>query len=218
MSSRTKKLHYSGPNNGKFFTTSAPQSRWGAVLFVYSFICVKRKSAHLKRKKRNTHTHTQKKVYSHALIMFSFLEQKSASKALIMFYFAYFSGQWEGCGSPASPGYATGCHAARCTNNSARPNEYTVLMPSVGKTRVRVRTRVGLEATFQGHGLVLGLAPLRLGLKLGLMGFERTQTRTRTHDFCWMSYCNVLLQSYYISTKYKCDKQCIISGKERFLT
>ena len=38
------------------------------------------------------------------------------------------------------------------------------------------------------------------------MEFERTQTRTR--DFCWMSYCNVLLQSYYryISTKYKCDQ------------
>ena len=55
MSSRTKKLHYSGPNNGKSFTTSAPQFRWGGL--------------------------------------FSFLEQKSASKALKTRYFEYFSGQ-----------------------------------------------------------------------------------------------------------------------------
>ena len=60
---QNKKLHYSGPNNGKFFTTSAPQSRWGAVLFIYSFICVKRKSAHLKRKKK-TRTHTHKKRFT----------------------------------------------------------------------------------------------------------------------------------------------------------
>ena len=31
VSSRTKNLHYSGPNNGKSFTTSAPKSLWGAV-------------------------------------------------------------------------------------------------------------------------------------------------------------------------------------------
>ena len=30
-SSRTKKLHYSGPNNGKFFTTSAPKSFRGGI-------------------------------------------------------------------------------------------------------------------------------------------------------------------------------------------
>ena len=30
-SSRTKNLHYSGPNDGMFFTTSAPESFWGAV-------------------------------------------------------------------------------------------------------------------------------------------------------------------------------------------
>ena len=61
VSSRTtKKLHYSGPNNGKSFATSAPQSRWGRL--------------------------------------FSFLEQKSASKALKTCYFAYFSGY-----SPPAP-------------------------------------------------------------------------------------------------------------------
>ena len=40
VSSRTKKFHYSGPNNGKFFTTSAPKSRWGGL---FSFL--QRKSA-----------------------------------------------------------------------------------------------------------------------------------------------------------------------------
>ena len=39
--------------------------------------------------------------------LFSFLEQKSASKALKTRYFAYFSGQW-GARAP-SPGYATDC-------------------------------------------------------------------------------------------------------------
>ena len=63
LSSRTKSLHYSGPNNGKSFTTSAPKSRWG--------------------------------------VLFSFFEQKPASKALKTCNFAYFSGQWEGSSSPA---------------------------------------------------------------------------------------------------------------------
>ena len=57
VNSWTKKLHYSGPNNAKSFTTSAPKSLWGGELF-------------------------------------SFLEQKSASKALETCFFAYFSGQW----------------------------------------------------------------------------------------------------------------------------
>ena len=55
LSSRTKKLHYSGPDNAKSFTTSAPRSRWRGL--------------------------------------FSFLEQKSASKAHKTCYFAYFSHQ-----------------------------------------------------------------------------------------------------------------------------
>ena len=71
VSSRTKKLHYSGPNNGKFFTTSAPKFLWRRGLF-------------------------------------SFLEQKSASKALKTCYFAHFSGQWGASSPPATPGYATG--------------------------------------------------------------------------------------------------------------
>ena len=54
VSSKTKKLYYSGPNNGKSFSNSAPKSRWGGGLF-------------------------------------SFLEQKSASKELKTYYFAYFS-------------------------------------------------------------------------------------------------------------------------------
>ena len=37
--------------------------------------------------------------------LFLFLEQKSASKALKTYFFAYFSGQWVGS-SPSSPGYA----------------------------------------------------------------------------------------------------------------
>ena len=75
VSSRTKKLHYSGPNNGKFFTTSAPKSLWGGL--------------------------------------FSFLEQKSASKALKTCYFAYFSGQWGSSSSPHPPAdYATGRSSA----------------------------------------------------------------------------------------------------------
>ena len=43
--SRTKKLHYSGPNNGKSFTTSAPKSRWGAL---FSFLEQKSASEALK--------------------------------------------------------------------------------------------------------------------------------------------------------------------------
>ena len=39
--------------------------------------------------------------------LFSFLEQKSASKALKTCYFAYFSGQWGGLIAPPPPGYAT---------------------------------------------------------------------------------------------------------------
>ena len=35
MSSRIKTLHYSGPNNGKSFTTFAPQSRWGGAVFIF---------------------------------------------------------------------------------------------------------------------------------------------------------------------------------------
>ena len=71
VSSRTKKIHYSGPNNGKFFTTSAPKYLWWGL--------------------------------------FSFLEQKSASKALKTCYFAYFLGQWGSSSSPHPPaGYATG--------------------------------------------------------------------------------------------------------------
>ena len=68
VSSRTKKIYYSGPNNGKFFTTSAPESFGGGL--------------------------------------FSFLEQKSVSKALKTCYFAYFSGQW-GVRAPPIPPLAT---------------------------------------------------------------------------------------------------------------
>ena len=35
VSSRTKKLHYSGLNNGKSFTTSAPKSRYGGGQFSF---------------------------------------------------------------------------------------------------------------------------------------------------------------------------------------
>ena len=35
VSSWTKKLHYSGPNNGKSFTTSAPKSLWGRAVFIF---------------------------------------------------------------------------------------------------------------------------------------------------------------------------------------
>ena len=57
------KIHFSGRNSGKFFTTSAPQFRWGGL--------------------------------------FSFLEQKSASKALKLCWFAYFSARWGGYSPPA---------------------------------------------------------------------------------------------------------------------
>ena len=36
VSSRTKKLHYFGPNNGKFLTTSAPKSLWGGCFQFWS--------------------------------------------------------------------------------------------------------------------------------------------------------------------------------------
>ena len=36
VSSWTKKLHYSGPNNGKSFTTSAPKSLWGGCFHFWS--------------------------------------------------------------------------------------------------------------------------------------------------------------------------------------
>ena len=35
MSSRTKKLYYSGPNNGKSFTTLAPISLWRGAVFIF---------------------------------------------------------------------------------------------------------------------------------------------------------------------------------------
>ena len=36
VSSRAKTIHYSGPNNGKSFTTSAPKSRWrGVAIFIF---------------------------------------------------------------------------------------------------------------------------------------------------------------------------------------
>ena len=35
VSSWTKKLHYSGPNNAKSFTTSAPKSLWGGAVFIF---------------------------------------------------------------------------------------------------------------------------------------------------------------------------------------
>ena len=35
MSSKTKKLHNSGPNNGKSFTTSVPKSRWGGAVLIF---------------------------------------------------------------------------------------------------------------------------------------------------------------------------------------
>ena len=41
VSSWTKKLHYSGPNKGKFFTTSAPKSLWGAVFIFEAKIGLK---------------------------------------------------------------------------------------------------------------------------------------------------------------------------------
>ena len=43
VSSKTKKLHYFGPNNGKFFTTSAPKSLWevGAVFIFRAKIGLK---------------------------------------------------------------------------------------------------------------------------------------------------------------------------------
>ena len=44
------------------------------------------------------------------------------------------------------------------------------------------------------------------GLRLGLVIFVECLIVTSS------------LQSYYVSTKYKCDKQCIIFGRERFLT
>ena len=59
------------------------------------------------------------------------------------------------------------------------------------------------------------LVPLRLVRRLRLMEFERAQTRTR--DFCFMSYYNVLLQSYYVSTKYKCDRHCTIRSLLRIV-
>ena len=40
--------------------------------------------------------------------LFSFSEQKSASKALQTWYFVYFLGQWGGARAP--PGYATDSH------------------------------------------------------------------------------------------------------------
>ena len=55
---------------------------------------------------------------------------------------------------PQSSGYGSSCN-------------YKSLKISVGNTRVRVRTRVGLKATFKGLGLAL--------LRLGLVEFERTQ-------------------------------------------
>ena len=35
VSSRTKKLHYSGPNDGMSFTTSASKSRRGGAIFIF---------------------------------------------------------------------------------------------------------------------------------------------------------------------------------------
>ena len=35
MSSGTKILRYSGPNNGNFFTTLAPKSLWGGAVFCF---------------------------------------------------------------------------------------------------------------------------------------------------------------------------------------
>ena len=35
MSSRRKNLHYSGPNNGKSFSTSAPKSLWGGAVYIF---------------------------------------------------------------------------------------------------------------------------------------------------------------------------------------
>ena len=46
VSSRTKKLHYFGPNNGKTFTTSAPKSFWGGC---FHFWCKNRPQKHKKR-------------------------------------------------------------------------------------------------------------------------------------------------------------------------